>query len=65
MKPVVADKHDFECRDKPKVKTFLEFSIYQDSDTRKKIDDLTCQQYSTKFKFSPETKMEDAKPIVI
>ena len=36
MKPVNGDKDDFESRDNSKVKVFVVFSDYQNSDGRKK-----------------------------
>ena len=48
----------------PKQKHFLEFLVYQDSDSRKKLNGLICQWISRNFRFLAETKMEETEPLV-
>ena len=63
MKPVVADKDIFQCRDNSNNVGFLEILDYQDSDA-KKITDMVCHWIFTSFKLPAENKTEDIEPLV-
>ena len=65
MKPVVTEKHDIECPDKPKVIALLEYWDYQDADTAHKAIDFQTKCSTKKKSLSIETSMGEMKPVVM
>ena len=65
MKPSVAHKDDFECREKSNKNNsiFWTFATVENL-LRKKINDLSSQPFATSFKLPAETKTADTKPLV-
>ena len=64
IKPVVAVKYDFACRDQPKVIAYFGTLGLSRFCFEEKMNGLICQWTSTSFQFSAQTKMEDTKPLV-
>ena len=64
MKRVVADKHEFEWDMNQNEWHILDFSEYQDIETRKKVKNLACYSISRGLKILAEIKVEDTEPVV-
>ena len=64
IKPVDADKYDFEYRDKPKVITQFFFGYYRDFDGKNTLNDFLIHSCSPCVDFLIETLMKEIELVV-
>ena len=61
IKPRVTLKCEFDHRDKSEVRTFLQFSDYQASETRLKVDETSNEVNMTSVNFSIKRLLKKTK----